>query len=1167
MKIAVVTAQMKSGERGGAENLYLGLVEALRRAGHAADQIVVPVDESSFDAILSSYARCYDLDLSAYDLVVSTKAPTYMVRHPNHVSYLLHTIRVFYDMFEREFGSGTPELHKQREVIHLLDKLGLHPDRVRAHFANGWQTIYRLYDADPFWRGVGFRALHHPPALAGFRAPRPGEYVFLPGRLHRWKRADLVIRAVRSLKRDIQLKISGTGEDEPMLRELAAADPRIEFLGQVSDGELLDLYAGALVVPFVPLYEDYGLVTVEAFLSQKPVITCVDSGEPARLVKDSETGFIVEPSPQALADRIEFLSEHPLEAAAMGRKGHASVQDINWESLSNALVGAPPDSRQSPVVTAAKAQDQDAPTKTECRVTVLDMQPIDPPVGGGRQRLLGLYHALGEDMPTTYVGTYDWPGEKYRRYRHSATLEEITIPLGDAHFSAAAEWQARAGGKNVVDVSFDLLAHLSPDYANAARAQTGEADIVVFSHPWIYPQVKQELRAHPQLVVYDAHNVEGLLRTTLLDDGAFGTQMARHVIALEHELCQSADLILACSHQDRELFHQFYGIPYAKILVVPNGTFTRSIVPSDERQRQELKNKLGLGPGPVAVFLGSIYPPNVQAAEFIDVSLAPALPEVTFVICGDVGTALSPDQIAPNVRVTGRLAESEKRDYFRSAEIALNPMFSGSGTNVKMFDFMAAGLAIVTTEVGARGIRSAADTPHEVCPASEFAPTIRRLLADGKRAEELRQSARRAVEEVYSWERISAQAGRLLRRAFFKLHEPRPFFSVLIPTYERQELLARVLEGLRSQTYRDFEVIVVDQSQEPWKGYAAYSDLDLFYVHTDVRGVVNARNSAAGAARGNVLAFTDDDCQPLPDWLASAARYFARRGVVGVEGLILSDRRDDPNYRAVTNSGFEGRGFMTANFFLRRETFMALDGFDDRFDHPHFREDTDLGWRALECGEIPFGRDVRVYHPPHLRDVERESHAERNRFFEKDALLLAKHPERYRALFFDEGHYLHTEGFSEHFLRGAEKYRVPLDDLFRYLLRPKKDGDRAKDVPKLRATLEPRASQFQAHRGQTVFVPVRVVNRSNIPFVERGALFGLSYHLRKADGKMLQFDNPRSYLSEPLRPGEERIIELPIVAPHQQGTYQAEIDMVWEGLCWFKRTGNATSLVRLTVCE
>jgi len=243
------------------------------------------------------------------------------------------------------------------------------------------------------------------------------------------------------------------------------------------------------------------------------------------------------------------------------------------------------------------------------------------------------------------------------------------------------------------------------------------------------------------------------------------------------------------------------------------------------------------------------------------------------------------------------------------------------------------------------------------------------------------------------------------------------------------------MDCLLSQTFRDFEVIIVDQTAEPWQvPKHVLSGLDLLYIHTDVRGAINARNTGAFHARGDVIAFTDDDCQPTPDWLENGTAYFTDPGVVGVEGLVQGDRRDDPKFRPVTNQGFEGLGFMTANLLVRRETFSALNGFDVQFDHPHFREDTDLGWRLLEHGRVPFAQNVRVFHPSHRRDNERESLTERNRFFEKDALLLRKHPKRYRELFLKEGHYRWNAGFREHFLRGAEKYGVRVDEFYRHLI-------------------------------------------------------------------------------------------------------------------------------------
>jgi GT2 family glycosyltransferase len=115
---------------------------------------------------------------------------------------------------------------------------------------------------------------------------------------------------------------------------------------------------------------------------------------------------------------------------------------------------------------------------------------------------------------------------------------------------------------------------------------------------------------------------------------------------------------------------------------------------------------------------------------------------------------------------------------------------------------------------------------------------------------------------------------------------------------------------------------------------------------------------------------------------------------------------------------------MTANLFVRRDVLDRIAGFDERFDDPHFREDTDLAWRALAHGPIPFAADVRVVHPAHPRVLERESAASRNAFFVHDALLFAKHPERYVKLMLVEHHFADVPGFWDHFMRGMIRHRV-----------------------------------------------------------------------------------------------------------------------------------------------
>lgn len=401
--------------------------------------------------------------------------------------------------------------------------------------------------------------------------------------------------------------------------------------------------------------------------------------------------------------------------------------------------------------------------KNNCKILVLDMQPIDPPIGGGRLRLLGLYHGLGLD--TTYVGSFDWPGESYREHMLSPTLREIDVPLSANHYTAAVQLSQQLGNKVIIDSAFHRFAHLSKDYHEKAISYLIDADIVVFSHPWIYSSLYQALDRDRQFLIYDSQNHEGYLKFTLLDDnGGSGSQLAKEVVKLEFFLCQESDLILVCSNEDRRLFHQIYGIPNWKMAVVPNGVFTQKITPADDIGRMSAKKKLGLPTAPVAIFIGSNYVPNVEAAEFIISDIAPKNPIITFLVVGGVGDGLPNDLSIPeNVHVTGGISEDQKIDYLHASDFALNPMFSGSGTNIKMFDFMAAGLPVVTTSVGARGIPYDENNGIFQTNRQAFASTVAYIAQNSSLKSISGLNARQIVEDQFSWEKISAYLGRIFQ--------------------------------------------------------------------------------------------------------------------------------------------------------------------------------------------------------------------------------------------------------------------------------------------------------------------------------------------------------------------------------------------------------------------
>jgi glycosyltransferase involved in cell wall biosynthesis len=335
-RVAVLAVSSATGEVGGAERMYEGLAGALRDQGIIPEVLAVPSDEADFDDIQRSYLRFWDLNLSRFDGVVSTKAPSYAARHPNHVCYLMHTMRVFYDMFAEERPSPSPQDMAQRALVHRLDRLALSPPRMRGLFTIGEEVRLRLLSS----LGLDAEVLRLPSTLAPLAASSEGRHLLMPGRLHRWKRVELAIAAMRQVPGETELLITGTGEDAARLRRLAAGDRRIRFLGRVPEAELARLYAQARAVLFVPMREDLGLVTLEAFAAGRPVITCTDSGEPARLVRDGETGLVTRPDAPSLARAIQRLIAEPALAARLGAAGQAEGATVTWERVGRTLAAA-----------------------------------------------------------------------------------------------------------------------------------------------------------------------------------------------------------------------------------------------------------------------------------------------------------------------------------------------------------------------------------------------------------------------------------------------------------------------------------------------------------------------------------------------------------------------------------------------------------------------------------------------------------------------------------------------------------------------------------------------------------------------------------------------------------------------------------------------------------
>jgi glycosyltransferase involved in cell wall biosynthesis len=272
------------------------------------------------------------------DLVIPTKFPSYLVRHPRKVAWLFHQHREAYDLFGTSYCSFTDsaEDRRVREAIRAMDTQALSECRM-IH------TISRnVADRLSRYNGLPGATLYPPPQHLGrYRCDGYGGFLFYAGRLDRLKRLDLAIDALARTRSGARLKIAGRGPLEPELRKQIrrlGIEDRVELLGFVSSEELVDLYAGCRAAYYAPLNEDYGYVTVEAFLSGKPVVTTTDAGGPLEFVSHGENGVVAAPDADALAAAIDGLFQLPeARLSEMGAAGHARVSGITWDHVIDCL--------------------------------------------------------------------------------------------------------------------------------------------------------------------------------------------------------------------------------------------------------------------------------------------------------------------------------------------------------------------------------------------------------------------------------------------------------------------------------------------------------------------------------------------------------------------------------------------------------------------------------------------------------------------------------------------------------------------------------------------------------------------------------------------------------------------------------------------------------------
>jgi glycosyltransferase involved in cell wall biosynthesis len=334
--------------RGGGEALTEGLARRLEGRGHAVEIVRLPFSWTPREQLVKSALAWRMLDLrtaagEGIDLVIATRFPSYLIRHPRKVVWLVHQFRQIYELKGTrysDFGDGEED-RATAETLRAMDRRAL--GEAAALYSISHNTAERLrrfngLEAQVLYPPSNLEALPELPSGEGTY----GDAIFTAGRLDPLKRFDLLIRALAHCRHPVRCRLAGTGPEGEKLQALAAelgVAERVDFLGWVSEEALVEAYGQALAVYYAPFDEDYGYVTVEAFQAARAVVTAADAGGVLEWVEDGVTGFVTAPKPKAVAARLDALYADRALARRMGLAGRRKAEAVHWEATLDALTG------------------------------------------------------------------------------------------------------------------------------------------------------------------------------------------------------------------------------------------------------------------------------------------------------------------------------------------------------------------------------------------------------------------------------------------------------------------------------------------------------------------------------------------------------------------------------------------------------------------------------------------------------------------------------------------------------------------------------------------------------------------------------------------------------------------------------------------------------------
>lgn len=380
------------------------------------------------------------------------------------------------------------------------------------------------------------------------------------------------------------------------------------------------------------------------------------------------------------------------------------------------------------------------------KLLVLNHFPtIFPPNTGGVLRYYHIYNQLSKFYDVTLLSQKYTP--EVEKIDYSNTFREVKIPTNDIQHKIDEQLIAEGMGPRFsthAALSCALIQKPPTLFLKFYNKFYKNSDIIIHDSSFsLKYDINFDLDNKPR--IYNSHNHESKFAKQVWY-GKNARKYVNYVTRMEQYLVENAALVFSTSEEDRKSFIDSFNVDRKKIKLAPNG-----INPEGWYKRKNYKTT---NSRITAFFIGSMHQPNIDIVNFIISQLAEKCKDIDFVIAGQCGNEFSKCKL-PNIKVLGEINETQKLQLFSEVDIAINPAFFGTGTKIKTLEFLSAGLPLLSTDVGVKGMYLERGKHYFHATHESFSSVLNRISKDKNQLKTIAFNGQRYINNNFSWESIA----------------------------------------------------------------------------------------------------------------------------------------------------------------------------------------------------------------------------------------------------------------------------------------------------------------------------------------------------------------------------------------------------------------------------